>query len=98
MQTDTTVSNFAQQLPTTRNDRKQGVQTEATCHIQHCYKAGNFSQQLALSLVTSKSHRTMKLFPAKISERETLQSQSVTLHCYARMLTDDRRLLRLGKH
>ena len=56
MQTDTTVSNFAQQLPTTRNDRKQGVQTEATCHIQHCYIAGNFSQQLALSLVTSKSH------------------------------------------
>ena len=43
-------------------------------------------------------HLTMKLFPAKISERETLQSQSVTLHCYARMLTEDRRLLRLGKH
>ena len=40
----------------------------------------------------------MKLFPAKISEQETLQSQSVTLHCYARMLTEDRRLLRLGKH
>ena len=28
------VSNFAQQLPTTRNNMQQGVQTNATCNIQ----------------------------------------------------------------
>ena len=36
----------------------------------------------------------MKLFPAKISERETVQNlwrQRVTVHCYPRMLTNDRR-------
>ena len=35
-------------------------------------------------------HLTMKLFPAKISELETLQNlwhQQITLHCYPRMLT-----------
>ena len=36
----------------------------------------------------------MKLFPAKISEREPckiLWRQRVTVHCYPRMLTNDRR-------
>ena len=36
----------------------------------------------------------MKLFAAKISEREVLQNlgrERVTVHCYPRMLTDDRR-------
>ena len=28
------VSNFAQQVPTTRNNMQQGVQTDATCKIQ----------------------------------------------------------------
>ena len=35
----------------------------------------------------------IKLFPAKISKRATLQnlwSQRVTVHCYLRMFTDDR--------
>ena len=32
------VSNFAQQLPTTRNNMQQGVQTDATCNIQQCWK------------------------------------------------------------
>ena len=39
-------------------------------------------------------HLTMKLSPAKISERATLQNtwpQRVTVHCYPRMLTHDRR-------
>ena len=30
----------------------------------------------------------MKLFPAKISERESFQ-KSMTVHCYLRMLTKD---------
>ena len=30
------VSNFAQQLPTTRNNMQHGVQTDATCNIQQC--------------------------------------------------------------
>ena len=30
------VSNFAKQLPTTRNNMQQGVQTDATCNIQQC--------------------------------------------------------------
>ena len=37
---------------------------------------------------------SMKLFPAKIAERATLQNlwrQRVTAHCYPRLLTDDRR-------
>ena len=37
---------------------------------------------------------TMKLFPAKITERENLQNlwrQRVRVHCYPRMLTNDRR-------
>ena len=32
------VSNFAQQLPTTRNNMQQGVQTDATCNIQQCWE------------------------------------------------------------
>ena len=32
-----TVSNFAQQLPTTHNNMQQGVQTDATCNIQQCW-------------------------------------------------------------
>ena len=32
------VSNFAQQLPTTRNNRQQGVQTDATFNIQQCWE------------------------------------------------------------
>ena len=32
------VSNFAQQLPTTRNNMQQGVQTDATCKIQQCWE------------------------------------------------------------
>ena len=37
---------------------------------------------------------SMKLFPAKIAERATLQNlwrQRVTVHCYPRLLTDERR-------
>ena len=30
------VSNFAQQLPTTRNNMQLGVQTDATCNFQQC--------------------------------------------------------------
>ena len=33
-----TVSNFAQQLPTTHNNMQQGVQTDATCNIQQCWE------------------------------------------------------------
>ena len=32
------VSNFAQQLPTTRNNMQQGVQKDATCKIQQCWE------------------------------------------------------------
>ena len=32
------VSNFAQQLPTTRNNMQQAEQTAATCNIQQCWK------------------------------------------------------------
>ena len=61
-----------------------------------CYIAGIFFPT-ALALIgyfEVKWQLTMKLFPAKISERATLQNlwrQRVTVHCYPRMLTDDRR-------
>ena len=32
------VSNSVQQLPTTSNNMQQGVQTDATCHIQQCWE------------------------------------------------------------
>ena len=32
------VSNFAQHLPTTRNNMQQSVQTDATCNIQQCWE------------------------------------------------------------
>ena len=32
------VSNFAQQLPTTRNKLQQDIQTDATCNIQKCWE------------------------------------------------------------
>ena len=32
------VSNFAQQLPTTRSNMQQGVHTDATCNIQQCWE------------------------------------------------------------
>ena len=32
------VSNFAQQLPTTRNNMQQAEQTAAACNIQQCWK------------------------------------------------------------
>ena len=32
------VSNFAQQLPTTRNNMQQAEQTAATCNIQQCWE------------------------------------------------------------
>ena len=31
-------SHFAQQLPITLNNMQQGVQTDATCHIQECWE------------------------------------------------------------
>ena len=31
-------SNFAQQLPTTRNNMQQGVKTDATCNTQKCWE------------------------------------------------------------
>ena len=31
------VSNFAQQLPTTRNNMQKGVQTDAKSNIKQCY-------------------------------------------------------------
>ena len=32
------VSNFVQQLSTTRDNRQQGVQTDATCTVQQCWE------------------------------------------------------------
>ena len=33
------VLNFAQQLPTTRNNMPHGVETDATCNIQQCWES-----------------------------------------------------------
>ena len=66
-----------------------------TQYNRHCYIAGNvFSTTRALiGYFKVKWHLTIKLFPAKIAERATLQNlwrQRVTLHCYPGMLTNDR--------
>ena len=66
-----------------------------TQYNRHCYIAGNFfsTTRSLIGYFKVKWHLPMKLFPAKISERATLQNlwrQRVTLHCYPRMLTNDR--------
>ena len=62
---------------------------------KYCYIAGNFFQTACalIGYFEVTWHLTIKLFPAKISRRATLQNlrcQRVTVHCYLRMLTDDR--------
>ena len=62
---------------------------------KYCYIAGNFFPTACalIGYFEVTWHLTIKLFPAKISKRATLQnlwSQRVTVHCYLRMLTDDR--------
>ena len=66
-------------------------------NMKHCHIAGNFSptSPTHIGYFEVTWHLTMKPFPAKISERTTLQNLwrlRVTAHCYSRMLTDDRRL------
>ena len=62
---------------------------------KYCYIAGNFFPTACalIGYFEVTWHLTIKLFPAKISKRATLQNlwcQRVTVHCYLRMLTDDR--------
>ena len=57
-----------------------------------CYIAGIFfpTARALIGYFEVTWHLTLKLFPAKISERATLQSlwhHRVTVHCYPRMLT-----------
>ena len=57
-----------------------------------CYIAGNFfpTARTLIGYFEVTWHLTLKLLPAKISERATLQSlwhHRVTVHCYPRMLT-----------
>ena len=61
---------------------------------KYCYIAGNFFPTACALIgyfeVTDTWHLTMKLFPAKISERTTLQNlwrQRVTVHDHPRMLS-----------
>ena len=78
-----------------RNGTKQKCPSYAICYI-----AGNFSQAAHALIgyfeVTWQLtwYLTMKLFPAKISDRATLQNlwrQRVKVHRYPRMLTNERR-------
>ena len=62
---------------------------------KYCWIAGNFFPTACalIGYFEVTWHLTIKLFPAKISRRATLQNlwcQRVTVHCYLRMLTDDR--------
>ena len=62
---------------------------------KYCYIAGDFFPTACalIGYFAVTWHLTIKLFPAKISRRATLQNlwrQRVTVHCYLRMLTDDR--------
>ena len=57
-----------------------------------CYIAGNFfpTARALIDYFEVTWHLTLKLLPAKISERATLQNlwhHRVTVHCYPRMLT-----------
>ena len=61
----------------------------------YCYRAGIFFNSARSHwLLRGQGHLAMKLFPAKISQWAILQNlwrQRVTVDCYPRMLTDDRR-------
>ena len=53
---------------------QQGVQTDETCNIQHCFMAENFfpTARALIGYFEVTWHLTMKMFPAKISERANL--------------------------
>ena len=62
----------------------------------YCYVAGNFfiTVRALVGFFEVTWQLTMKLFPAQICERTTLQNlwrHKGTVHCYPRMLTDDYR-------
>ena len=66
-----------------------------------CYRAGYFflTARALTGYFEVTRQLTMKPFPAKISERTTLQNLwrlRVTAHCYSRMLTDRRPPLKRG--
>ena len=63
---------------------------------QNCYIAGNVfpTVRTFIGYFEVTWYPLMKLFPAKISERATLQNlwrQRVTVRCYPQMLIYDRR-------
>ena len=78
----------AQQLPTTRDNMQQGVQTDATCNIQQCSEllANNVAFCCILLDVVAQSSKPVKLFsqqlPTLILSRDR---RSVVQQCWIRL-------------
>ena len=60
---DLTVSNFAQQPPTTRNNMQQGVQTDVTCNIQQFWEllSNNIVASVCTGLKSTYGPNNVKL-------------------------------------